>query len=166
MNLEELESELNIILTSLRVPYHRVLLGKNLPEVFEAKDFGVVVVGIHPQDYSVVLNKLVTLFKGRRYIIVATTDNILEVKDEIIWDFMRSGYMRYIRTHYNRQFNNLIQQGFGRKIINERLKVWDGDPKYSFLIEENKEALQLSEPVILNYDPAFYDYMPEKTNGE
>ncbi|RLD07560.1 MAG: hypothetical protein DRI65_04465 [Chloroflexota bacterium] len=112
------------------------------------------------------LNKVVAQFRDYRYIFIATSETMYDRKDDVIWDLMRSGYMRYIRNKYERQFNNLIQNNFGRKIITERLKVWGDRPQFKYLVEENKQCLNISAPYLVTVDPAFFDYMPEKTTGE
>jgi len=159
--LEELIDDTNIMVTTLRVPYRKVPLGTSIQGVFELEVIGVVIVCIFPEDYSFVLDKLEHKYKGYRYIFITTSDNMFEKKDEVIWDLMRSGYIRYIRINFPRQFTNIIQQGFGQKIIGNRLKIWGDKAKYKFLVKEHKECLKASIPAVLNYDAAFFDYMPE-----
>ncbi len=166
LKVELLLDEINIMLSALWVPFKRVSLGTNFPDIFILEDLGVVVIGIDPSDYSYMLNKIVAKFKSYRYIFVSTSETIHDRKDDIIWDLMRSGYMRYIRSKYTRQFNNLIQQNFGRRIITERLRVWGDSPKYKYLVEENKQCLNISAPYLVTIDPAFFDYMPEKLMGD
>jgi hypothetical protein len=74
--------------------------------------------------------------------------------------------MRYIRNTYPKQFNTLIRDyGYGRKIVKARLKIWGDLPRFQFLAEENRMALEeQSESYIMSVDPSFYDYMPEKLN--
>jgi hypothetical protein len=165
-NLEVLLDEINITLSALWIPYKKVSLGSNFPDVFVIEVLGVVVVGIDPADYSYMLSKLVDKFTNYRYVFISTSETMYAKKDELIWDLMRSGYIRYIRTNYTRQFNNLIQQNFGRKIITERLKVWGDNPKYKYLVDENKKCLDISAPYLVTIDPAFFDYMPEKPIGD
>ncbi len=165
LNIEDLLDEINIMLSTLWVPYKRVPI-KNIYDVFLLEDLGVVVAGIDPSDYSVMLSKLVDQYAGYRLIFISTIDNMFIKKDEVIWDLMRSGYIRYIRLNYQRQFTNIVQQNFGRKIISERLKVWENDPKYKYLIEENKRCLDIPAPFIVTTDPAFFDFMPEKPRGD
>ena len=160
-SLEDLVDEINITLSTLRVPYKKASLETKATTAFEVKELGVVVACIFPEGYSFVLDKLQLRYNNYRYIFVTTSDNLFERKDEIIWEFMRSGYIRYIRTKYQRQFNELIQQGFGRKIIQERLRIWGNQAKYKFLIDENKRCLEIPTSYVLNSDPAFFDYMPE-----
>ncbi len=160
-SLEELPTEISIMLTTFMVPHKRVPLGSNLPDCFEVGELGIVIIGIDPLDYSYAMQKLYDLFAGYRYIVITTADSMLDKKDEIIWEFMRSGYIRYIRYKYQRQFNNMIQQGLGRKIITERLRIWGKDPKYKYLASENVRCLDVSAPYLVSQDPAFFDFMPE-----
>lgn len=159
--LEDLLDEVNIMLSTLWVSYKRTPVGSGMSDIFVIQDLGVVVVGIEPIDYSHMLSKLVEQYKGYRFIFISTVDNLFTKKDEVIWDLMRSGYIRQVRTNYQRQFNNIVQQGFGRKIIAERLRVWNDNPKYRYLIEENKRCLDVPSPMLLSQDPAFFDFMPE-----
>ena len=160
-SLEDFFYEVELMLTTFRVPYKKGTLGGKHPNIFIVDTLGVVVSCIQPEDYSFMLNKLENNFKNFRYIFIATDDNLLEKKDEVLWDFMRSGYIRYIRLNYPRQLTSILHQGFNRKIINERLKVWGDKAKYKYLIQENKDSLNMPISAILNYDPAFFDYMPE-----
>ena len=160
-SLEELYTEIEILLSTFMVLYKRVPLGGNLSDVFEATEFGTVLVGIEPLDYSYTMQKLYDKYPGYRYIILTCDDSMLNKKDEILWELMRSGYIRYIRYKYQRQFNNMIQQGLGRKIITERLKIWGKDPKYKYLVAENLRCLSVSAPYLVSQDPAFFDFMPE-----
>lgn len=166
ISLDDLLADINITLSAFLIPYKKVSLGHNFPSVFVINELGVVVVGIDPSDYTYILNKLISQFKGYRYIFISTAETVFAKKDEILWELMRSGYIRYIRYKYTRQFNNLIQQGFGQKIITERLKIWGDQPKYRYLVEENKRCLHMSAPYLVTVDPAFFDFMPEKPTGE
>lgn len=160
-SLEELQTEISILLTTFMVPYKRVPLGSNLSDGFDVLELGIVLVGIDPLDYSYTMQKLYGLFEGYRYIVITTNDSMLDKKDEIIWEFMRSGYIRYIRYKYQRQFHNMIQQGLGRRIITERLRIWGKNPKYKYLVSENVRCLDVSAPYLVTQDPAFFDFMPE-----
>ena len=160
-NLAELQIEVDVMLNAFMLQFKRLPIGNNLPDAFVTIELGVVIVAINPLDYTYVLQKLYEKYNGYRYIILTCDDDLNIKKDEITWELMRSGYLRYIRYKYQRQFSNLIQQGFGRRIIAERLRIWGEDQKYKFLIEENKKCLNVSEPYILTQDPSFFDFMPE-----
>ena len=101
-------------------------------------------------------------FPGWRVVYVNTKEAVYERKEEVLWALMRSGYMSYIRNIYPRQFNNLIvTEGFGNKVIRQRLAIWGDKPKYKWLVEEDKAALKESDTYILSINPGFYDHMPE-----
>lgn len=160
ISIEELEAEIIITLKTLRVPFKKVTVVKNISSQYISEDFGVLISIMDSVDYTFVKNAVATAYPDYRYVFVSTQDNLVEAKDEVVWTLMQSGFMRYVRTNYPRQFNNLIQEGFGDKIINERLKRWGDQPKYKFLREENKKAKGLPTSMIISNDPAFFDYMP------
>lgn len=166
ISLEELIDDTNIMISTFRVPFKKVPLGTNLPATFELAALGVTITCIFPDDYSVVLGKLHNNFPNYRHIFITTSDNMFEKKDEVIWELMRSGYMRFVRLTYPRQFADVVQHGLGHKIIKERLKIWGNKNKYKYLIQENEECLRVSVATLLNYDTSFFDYMPEKPMEE
>jgi hypothetical protein len=155
--------EVEAIVSALHVPYNVESLGKNLPSIVKCELFGTVISGIEAKDYSFVKEKIEEKYKGFRIVFVTTADNLIDKKDDIIWELMRSGYMRYIRQTYPKQFNTLIMyHSLGNKIINERLRLYGDRPCYQFLVEENKAALRQQPSFVLSIDTSFYDYMPEK----
>jgi hypothetical protein len=160
LSLETLDAEVRITLQTLRVPFKKVNVVKQVSTQFLCEDFGVIISTIDRDDYTFVRDAVGTTYPGHRYVFISTQDNLIEAKDEIIWTLMQSGFMRYVRTNYQRQFNNLVLEGFGQKIINERLRRWGDQPKYKYLIEENRKALTLPTNMIITNDPAFFDYMP------
>lgn len=160
MSLEELDSEVMITFRTLMLSFKKINVVKNVSTQFVCEDFGVIISTINRDDYTFVRDAVMTSFPDYRYVFVSTQDNLLEAKDEIIWALMQGGFMRYIRITHQRQFNNLVRDGFGNKIINERLKRWGDKPKYKFLIDENIKAKQVPTNMIITDDPAFFDYMP------
>ena len=158
--LELLDGEISITLQTLRVPFKKVNVVKQISTQFICEDFGVIVSIINRDDYTFVRDAVAAAYPNHRYVFVSTVDNLIEAKDDIIWALMQSGFMRYVRRNYSRQFNNLILEGFGQKIINERLRRWGDEPRYKYLIEENRKALTLPTNMIITDDPAFFDYMP------
>lgn len=159
-SLEILDSEIIITLKILRVPFKKMSVVKQISTQFLCEDFGVIVSTINRDDYTFIRDAVASTYPDYRYIFVSTQDNLIDAKDEIIWGLMKGGFMRYVRTNYPRQFNNLVLEGFGQKIINERLKRWGDRPKYKYLIEENIKSLNLPTNMIITNDPAFFDYMP------
>jgi hypothetical protein len=160
ISMEELEAEVIITLRTLRIPFKKATVVKNVSNQFISDDFGVVISVMDSSDYTFVKGAVSSAYPDYRYIFVSTQDSLLDIKDEIVWALMKGGFMRYVRINYPRQFTNLIQEGFGNKIINERLKRWADKPKYKYLIEENNKAKQLPTSMIISNDPAFFDYMP------
>ena len=163
MSQKEVAADVKILVNALHIPYKVVKLGRDLPEACLIDLFGTIVVGIDRRDYSEILSLLHIKFKGYRLFFITTADNFTEKKDELIFELMRSGYIKYIRIKFPNQFNTLIStHNYGRKIIKERLATWGELQRFQFLVLENKEALIQSETYILSVDPSFYDFMPEK----
>ena len=167
ITVKALETEIEVMLKAYRVPFRKEALESNLPNLYIIEDFGVIISGFERVEYTIVANRIATHYKGYRFIPITTMDNMNEKKDEVLWELMRSGYMRYIRTSYPGQFKTLLTQyGLGRKIINERLRIWGDAPKYKYLVEENRSFLGSSEVYALSMDPAFYDFMPEAVSDQ
>ena len=157
---EEMEAEVAITLQSLRVPSKRVSLVKDVSVQFVCNDFGTVVSVITRADYGYINKTVKEHYPDHRYVYVSTYDNLIEKRDEIVWAMMQGGFMTYIRQNFPRQFQRLITDGFGNKIINERLRRWADKPMYRFLIEDNEKAKDVPVTMVLATEPAFYDYMP------
>lgn len=162
MLLTEIETDLDIILRTLRLDFNKRTIVGEASVLFIIEQFGTIVCGIDRADYLLVSKAIERQFgSGWRVVYVTTQDSLLEKKEELIWELMRGGYMNYIRSKYPVSFKQLItMQGFDRKVIKERLKVWGNAPKYRFLIEENEAALREATTYILSVDPAFFDSMP------
>lgn len=159
--IKQLEIDLDIMIHALKLKAEKAVLGRNTAVQYTVKDFGVVICGIERLDYQVVNDILKHRFEGWRMIYVTTEDNILNKKFEVIWDLMRSGYMKWVRITYPREFTNLMaMHNFSAKIIDERLRIWANQPKYKKMIEENTEAKRLPVNFVLASDASFFDYMP------
>lgn len=162
MTMKELEIEITVMLHALRVDYKIVRLIKGISVQFLIEQFGVIVCGISRSDYKIVDDQIKQSYPNWCVVYITTHDNLLEKKEEAIWALMRSGYIRWIRLKYSRAFTELVVlQGFDRKIINQRLKIWGEKSKYKYWIEENEYAKRQSATYILSIDPSFYDYLPE-----
>lgn len=163
MNIEALATEVDVILKALFLTYKLDFTTDKTSFFITIPMFGVVINGLYSTDYKLTNDNIDTKFKGYRVIHVTNEDLLHEWKISLIWALMRSGYLRYIRSKYGKQFKSLIiEQDFARQIVTERLRVWADKPKYTWLINENKEALTMSATYILSVDPAFYDMMPEE----
>jgi hypothetical protein len=158
-----LEADIEATLNAFRVSYTKTHIVKDVSIQFVIEAFGTVVCGINRADYSLINNEMLKVFDGWRIVYVTTFDSMNEKKEEILWELMKSGYMTYIRSKFKRQFNEIIiMHDFGKKIINQRLKIWGDVPKYKWLVEENTAAKKESATYVLSINPGFYDYMPEE----
>ncbi len=160
--MDELEAQLGAILNALRVEYHKVKLTGVVQFIIER--FGVVVCGINRVEYKQIADIVEDVHKDWRIIYITTQDNLLEKKDGIIWELMKSGYLRWLRHNCtDTQFRKLMFDGnFANKIISERLKRWGDAPKYKYFREADEFAKgqgRISE--YLSKEPGFFDFMPE-----
>jgi len=156
----EMEAEVAITLQSLRVPTKKVSVVPEASIQFISEGFGTIVSVINRADYSFVNRSVKEHYPDYRYVYVSTYDNLIEKRDEIIWALMQGGFMTYIRENFPRQFQRLVTDGFGNKIIKERLSRWNNKPMFKFLIEENTKAINAPVTMVLATEPAFFDYMP------
>ena len=160
MPFEELEAEVAISLQSLKVPVKKASVVPDVSVQFVSADFGTIISVITRADYSYINKVVKEHYTDYRYVYISTYDNLIEKREEIIWTLMKSGYMTYIRQNFPRQFARLIADGFGDKIIKERLRRWGDKPMYRFLIEEDIKAKEVPTTMVLSMEPAFFDYMP------
>jgi len=156
----EMEAEVSITLQSLRVPVKKLSVAPEVSVQFISKGFGTIVSVINRADYGFINKLLRESYPNYRYVYVSTYDNLIEKRDEIVWALMEGGFMTYIRENFPRQFNRLIADGFGAKIIRERLRRWADRPMYKFFIDENIKAKDVPTTMVLSMEPAFFDYMP------
>lgn len=158
--LAEMEAEIDITLKSLRVNSKKISVVPDVSVQFICEDFGTIVSVINRIDYSYVNKTVKEQYINYRYVYVSTYDNLIKKREEIIWELMGCGYMTFIRQNFPRQFQRLIADGFGKKIIRERLRRWADKPMYKFLIEENIRVENVPTTMVLATEPAFFDYMP------
>lgn len=161
MTMKRLEDDIVLMLHVLKVDYKKESLIKGISVQFIIDVFGTIVCGLNRADYKIVDDQVRQNYPGWRVVYITTYDNLLEKKDDVIWALMRGGYMKYIRTTYPRAFKELITfQEFGKKIINKRLEIWNNQPCYRYLIEDNEDAKLNPVTYILALEPSFYDYLP------
>lgn len=162
MTLDELETELAVMMRAFKVGCKVDRLISTISIQFVSLQFGTVVTGFLGSEYKLVSDSVSQTYPDFRKVYIAHTDSLLEKKDEVLWALMQGGYMNWLRTEYQRDFKNLITfQEFGKKIINKRLSMWEGKARYKYLIQYNESALRQPATYILSIDPSFYDYMPE-----
>ncbi len=161
MSLTRITYDVGIILGALRVSYNVTSIIKDITTQYVINDFGVVVSVIKAGDYAIVNEKLDSVLKHYRKVFVSEADDLSEKRYEIVWELMRSGYMRWLRYSYTSGFPNLIDtDNLGNRIIDERLRIWADKPKYKFFIEDNIEAKKSGFRRVLTQDPSFFDHMP------
>lgn len=163
-NMQDLEENVSIMLNQFRVSVRRAALVKNTSVQLIIDDFGLIVCCINRMDYAQVNDAVNEQFNGWRLVFISTNDNILEKKYEVLWALMRCGYMKWLRYNFPRQTKSVLlgHDNLGQKIIEERLRIWNDQPKFKYLIEDNMVALRNGVQRELTNDPSFYDYMPEE----
>lgn len=163
MRLEELETQISVMISAFHVKARKLSLVRDISSQYLIEDFGVIICAIDRKDYSIVDSAVEESFEGWRKVYIATTDDMNQKREELLWELMRSGYMKYVRFNYPHFFKNLIiMHDFGRKVIEKRLEVWGDKPKYKFMILDNKDARRLSSSYLLSTEPGFFDFMPEE----
>ena len=164
MTLEELETHVTIMLKQLYVKHRKINLVKEVSSQLIVDDFGLIVCCINRADYAQVSDVVSDKFKDWRMLFITTNDNILTKKHEVIWALMRCGYMKWLRYNFPRQVKNVLNgaDDLGRKIIEERLRVWGDKPRYKWFVEDNRVAFHNGILRELTSDPSFFDYMPEE----
>ena len=160
ISFAEMEAEIGITLRSLRVPTKKFSLVPDVSVQFISEDFGTIISVINRADYGYINKTVQERYPDYRCVYVSTFDNLIAKRDEIIWALMQGGFMTYIRQNFPRQFQQLVTEGFGIKIIKERLSRWANKPMYAFLISENERAKIIPTTMILATEPTFFDYMP------
>lgn len=163
--LISLEGNVNTMLNAFRVKSKKISVIKEISVQFLVEQFGLVVSIADEANKDLVLNMLSQKYDDWRVVYITTADDINTKRDEVLWDLMRGGYMRWIRYEFPNQFKNLINEhNYSNKIINKRLDIWGNAPKYKFMVEDNKEVLGVSASVVFTQDPGFFDYMPEEVS--
>ncbi len=162
MTLDDLENNMAVMMKAFRVDYKLERLIKSITFQFIVPDFGLVATGMVASEYKIISDSVIQEYPDYRKIYIAHTDNFMEKKEDVLWALMRGGYIKWLRSQYQRDFKNLVvMQEFGKKIINKRLEVWDGQTRYNYLIRYNEDAKVQPATYMLSIDPSFFDYMPE-----
>jgi len=147
---------------ALRIKAKKISLIKGVSTQFVVEEFGTIICAIKRVEYTLVDAAVDDNFPGWRKVYITSSDDFNAKREELIWELMKSGYMRWIRFNYPQLFKNLIvMNNYGNKIIDQRLKIWNNQPKYKFMIEDNVEAKKVAATYILSADPGFFDFMPE-----
>jgi len=164
MKLSELIQDIKIMLQQFMVEYRQMEVLRGISSQYFVGDFGLIVCCVQLANRKQLVTKLGNDFEDWRRVFVTERDDLIEKKYEVLWNLMRGGYMRWLRLNYPRQVRNVLggQDNLGNRIIQERLRIWNGKPMFKFLIEDNKEALRSGVTNEIRRDPGFFDYMPEE----
>jgi hypothetical protein len=162
-NLQQTIEDVAIMLSQFKLAYKKISLVKDSSVQFIIQDFGLVVCCVNRLDYTQVNSTVEDKFGGWRLVFISVGDTILEKRLEVLWALMKGGYMKWLRYTYPRQIKNVLlgHDNLGQSIIKERLRVWNNQPKFKYLIEDNMVALKNGVYTELTNDPSFFDYMPE-----
>lgn len=164
MGIEELKDELKIYLKILGISeWEHLTLGHGTAHQFVIEQFGIVLCALEQDDIKLVATKIYEFYKDYRITYVTPDDDLNKKKEDILWDFTRGGYIRWLRINYPRKFNQtIVDQGLGTKLLKERIAGYKNKPKYNFWIEEDKDALKTPTSYLLSIEPGFFDFLPEK----
>lgn len=164
MDIIELENNVKIMLKQLYVPFKRYSMFSGKAFLLAVENFGLLICCLDRIDYAQVNHKVFEEFSDWRVMYITTNDNLSEERYNIIWALMRGGYMKWLRTTFPRQTRELLvgTNNMARRIIEERLRIWNKKAKYKFLIESNEIALRENLYFELSRDLSFFDYMPSE----
>lgn len=152
-----IDFELTLNLLKLEATVEKYLTGKL--KIYNIDKFGIKIYCI--RNFLQHELQEASLESSKRTFIISTANDFQEKKDSFIWELMKSGYLRWFRMEYPRQFKDLIvNQNFGNKIIKKRLELWDNKDKFKYFIEESK-LYTASLGYVLTLDPSFFDVIPE-----
>lgn len=89
--------------------------------------------------------------------------NAISFGENLIYLLISKGYMAYLRdpvTGQRSMFDRFIgREGWGRKIIEKRLELYNNQPEHRFLIQHNIKMREKSISYILTHHPDFFDYL-------
>jgi hypothetical protein len=164
MNIDELKNEVIIYLRLLGVPeWEHLVIGGDVAHWFVVDMFSTLICIVEESNINFVATRILDLYKEHRVVYVTKESSLNVSKEKILWEFMRSGYMRWLRYTYPTKFRYAItEQGFGTKILKKRISLYSDNFKYKFWREDDEAALTLSSSYLLSAEPGFYDYMPEE----
>lgn len=93
----------------------------------------------------------------------ALQKNAIPFGESLMFELISRGYMAYIRdpiTGVRQVFDRLIgREGWGQKIIDKRLELYNNQPQHRFMIKHNTFLREKSISFILTHYPDFFDYL-------
>ena len=152
INSEEVLRIVNALLFQFKVGYD--IHNYSNSSIFTVPMFGVQVVYLDGQEFDK------KILDGWNVIYIHPDFDIKKSKERIVWGLVQGGFFHYLRNNYKKTFHYMIsQEGWGKLIIQERLKRYKQLPKYVYFGELDRDALQASETWVMSQDPGFFDRM-------
>lgn len=149
---DEVSQIVNILLFQYSIQYDRHAYEKS--SIFTVPKFGVKVVYLDGQEFDK------KILNGWNVVYVHPDFDITKSKERIVWSLVQGGYFHYLRNNYKKTFHYMISnEGWGKLIIQERLKRYKELPKYVYFDELNRDALRAAETWVLSQDSGFFDTM-------
>lgn len=159
MTMDILEGEIAAMIHAFMLTGKKIELIKGVSMQFLIEQFGVLICGINRPDYRTVADAVSREYPDWRSIYITTFDDINEMRYEVLWELMKSGYIIWLRTEYPRLFTRSITEGLGDRIINKRLEMWNDKAKFVYLKSLNEWAKTMPKTYILSTYPGFFDNM-------
>jgi hypothetical protein len=149
--------DVNIIVGTLlgqyKVPFTVQKIGSSA--VFEVKMFGTKIIYLDGQTFD----KKTT--DGWNIGWIHPDYDVNKTRSITVWALVKGGYFHYLRNNYKRTFQSLVNEGWGKSIIEERLRSFKNDPKYNYFRDLNTDAKKLAGIYLLSMDPGFFDFLME-----
>lgn len=143
---------MNVLLFQFNVQYDKNDYGNST--IFTVAQFGTKIVYLDGQEFE---NKILD---GWNVVYVHPDYDVAKSKERIVWGLVKGGYFHYLRNNYKKTFHHMISnEGWGKQLIQERMRRFKQDPKYVYFVELNKDALKAAETWVLSQDPGFFDAM-------
>jgi len=162
-DIKGLDSEIKHMLKAFMLEAKTGSIVKDFSMQYLIDKFGIIISITDPKNSDYISESINNKYSNWRVITATTKDSIDIIREKVLWELMRSGYMRWVRFTFNSQFKRLIvDSGYDKKIIDKRLKIWGDKEKHRFMVKENTDARGLAATFILSQDPGFFDYMPEE----
>ena len=152
INAEEVLQIMNTLLFQFNIGYDRHDYGGS--SIFTVPVFGAKIVYLDGQEFD---NKILN---GWNIVYIHPDFDIRKSKERIVWCLVQGGFFHYLRNNYNKTFQYMMsQEGWGKLLIQERLKRYKEVPRYVYFAELNKDALRAAETWVLSQDNGFFDTM-------
>lgn len=152
ISADEVLQIVNTLLFQFNVQYDRHDYGNS--SIFTVPKFGVKIIYLDGQEFDK------KILDGWNIVYVHPDFDVIKSKERIVWVLVQGGYFHYLRNKYKKTFHYMLSnEGWGRLIIQERLKRYRELPKYVYFNELNKDALQAAETWVLSQDSGFFDTM-------